>query len=148
MLSSNTPPNPTIFFKPGIETKFRIDFEHWRANDPSWKSTFQSYLCETHQQSLNEEQQSLMIDAVNPETGEVTQVDQMWDILVSHCAQQDDFILENATLTDSVFRALIRNANEPLSAEELSQIISKPAEVILKTISGPRVYRGIRPVRE
>lgn len=147
-MSSNNLPGPASFFKPGIQTKFRIDFEHWQANDPSWKTTFRSYLCEIHRQSQNEEQLSLLIDSVNPETGEVTQVDQIWDILVSHCAQQDDFILENATLTDSVFRALIRNANEPLSAEELSQIISKPAEVILKTISGPRVYRGIRPVRE
>lgn len=140
-------PASASFFKPGLETKFQIDFDSWKAIDPSWKSTLQSYLCETHRQNLNTEDESLLIDSVNPETGEVTQVDQMWDILVTHCAAQKDFIQENATLTDSVFRALIQNANQPLNPKELSQIISKPAEVILKTISGPRVYRGIRPAK-
>jgi hypothetical protein len=32
-----------------------------------------------------------------------------------------------------------------LSAEELGARLNRPADIILKTIAGPRVYKGLRP---
>ena len=38
------------------------------------------------------------------------------------------------------------NGNAPMSAEELGARLRRPPETILRTLAGPRVYRGIRPV--
>jgi len=37
------------------------------------------------------------------------------------------------------------NGNAPLSCLELGQQLGRPPETILRTLTGPRVYRGIRP---
>jgi len=40
------------------------------------------------------------------------------------------------------------NGNTPMSAEDLSKRLGRPADTILRTIAGPRVYRGLRPFEE
>ena len=49
---------------------------------------------------------------------------------------------------DAVFRVFIANGNQPLSPEELTDRIGRPgqANTILRTLSGARVYKGLRPV--
>jgi hypothetical protein len=49
-------------------------------------------------------------------------------------------------VVDSIFRVFLANGNQPLSARELERIIGRPASTILKTLSGGRIYKGIRPV--
>ena len=36
----------------------------------------------------------------------------------------------------------------PLSAKELSSLTNRPANIILLTLSGPNVYKGIRPIQQ
>jgi hypothetical protein len=43
-----------------------------------------------------------------------------------------------------VFRIFLSNGNKPLSSEELSEIINRPARTILVTLTGPQIYKGIR----
>jgi hypothetical protein len=51
-------------------------------------------------------------------------------------------------MVEAVFRVFLANGNVPLSAEELSKKLERPADTILRTISGPRVYRGLRPYQQ
>jgi biotin operon repressor len=46
---------------------------------------------------------------------------------------------------EGVFRLLLANGNAPISAEELGRRLNRPADTILKTIAGVRVYKGLRP---
>ena len=49
------------------------------------------------------------------------------------------------TLVDSVFRLFLANGNTPLSSTELGEQLRRDAKTILRTISGIRVYKGLRP---
>ncbi len=86
-----------------------------------------------------------MIDWIDPETAEIRQVDGLQSTLMDHCARQMNFVTENTAMVDAIFRIFLSNGNSPLNAEELSDKIGKPAETILRTLSGLTVYRGIRP---
>jgi hypothetical protein len=88
------------------------------------------------------------IDWVDPETAEVTQVDGLQHILITHCAKQDNFLNSKMALVDSVFRILLANGNKPMTPEELGETLNRPASTILRTLSGVRVYKGIRPVQD
>jgi len=103
-------------------------------------------MCLPHQKEYFEQQLIEPIDAVDPHTGEVTIVDAVEYILLSHCVKQDDFLTDYTTIVNSVFRVFISNNNSPLSPAQLSSITGKPAETILRTLTGVQVYKGIRPV--
>jgi hypothetical protein len=85
------------------------------------------------------------VDWIDPETAEVQCVDGLQHTLISHCAKQEQFITEHTTLTESLFRVFLSNGNQPLSPEELAEQLKRQPVKILQTISGPRVYKGIRP---
>ncbi|MFW6184869.1 MAG: hypothetical protein ACOC8X_13805, partial [Chloroflexota bacterium] len=51
-----------------------------------------------------------------------------------------------SSLVDAVFCVLLANANQPMSAREIADRLERPSSVVLRTLSGPRVYQGIRPI--
>ena len=55
------------------------------------------------------------------------------------------FLDEHTAVVEAIFRVLLANGNTPMSAEELGARLNRPAEIILKTIAGGRVYKGLRP---
>ena len=132
--------------KPNLSTKFAIDFDWWKSQDRNWRNSLISYLCPEHRESFSGHSDASSFDLVNPQTGEVTQGDALIDTLIYHCANQEDFITPGAPLVDSFFKTFLSNHNQPLSCEELSQIVHKPAATILSTIGSFKVYKGIRPV--
>jgi hypothetical protein len=64
-----------------------------------------------------------------------------------HCALQPEFVNAQTTLVEAVFRLMLVNGNQPMSVTEMAEKLHRPAETILRTIGGTRVYRGIKPVR-
>ncbi|HTP03364.1 MAG TPA: hypothetical protein VMJ64_18445 [Anaerolineales bacterium] len=132
--------------KPTLQTPFHIDFDWWEQNDSDWHVFLRSLLCPEHQQALADVQEGSMIDWVDPQTAEVTQVDGIQHALMTHCALQPDFVDPHTAVVDAVFRLLLANGNQPMTVMDLSARLSRPAETILRTLAGPRVYRGIRPV--
>jgi hypothetical protein len=88
------------------------------------------------------------IDWVDPKTAEVRQVDGIRHVLMHHCALLPDFLDEHTTVVEAVFRLMLVNGNKPMSALELSKKLGRPADTILRTLTGARVYRGLRPVDE
>ena len=139
---------PTRFarLKPSTHTPFHIDFDWWQQTENDWHVYLRSLLCDSHQRLFAELETGQLIDHVDPLTAEVRQIDGLQNVLITHCAQQPDFIDLHTALVDGVFKVLLANGNMPLNAEELGAKLGKSPEIILKTLSGPRVYKGIRQV--
>jgi hypothetical protein len=132
--------------KPTAETPFHVDFAWWEQNDRDWHVYLRSLLCPEHQESLADVQEGTMIDWIDPQTAEVKLVDGIQHALMSHCALQADFVNEHTTLVEAVFRIFLVNGNQPMTPQELAKRLNRPAETILRTLTGPRVYRGLRPL--
>lgn len=134
--------------KPKETTPFKIDFEWWKKHDRDWRVYLRGFLCDEHKTLYESTENDEIIDWVDPKTGEVTQVDALFHTLISHCAKQENFLNSRMALVDSVFRILLANGNRPMTPEELGDRMNRPALTILRTLSGIRVYKGIRPVLE
>lgn len=138
---------PFSFVKPGLNTTYHIDFDWWKNHDANWRVYLYNYLCPEHQAAFSSLASEVMIDWVDPETAEIHQVDGLQSTLMDHCAKVEGFYTGQTALVDAIFRVFLVNGNVPQSPVELSDKIGKPAETILKTISSPNVYKGIRPCR-
>lgn len=143
-----TDPGKFSLIKPTLDTPFSIDFDWWKIHDHNWRVFLFSFLCEEHQKTFADHNDEIWIDWIDPATAEVEHVDGLQHILMTHCARQPDFISATTTLVHAVFRALLANGNKPMTPLELSRRIGKPPEIILRTLSGPTVYQGIRPVQK
>ena len=131
--------------KPTSKTPFHIDFEWWKKNERDWHIFLRSLLCAEHQEVFANRDEDEMIDWIDPQTAEVRRVDGVQHALISHCALLPEFSNERTAMVEAVFRIFLVNGNIPMSAEELGQRLSRSADIILKTIAGLRVYRGLRP---
>lgn len=131
--------------KPTLITPFHIDFEWWKKNERDWHVFLRSLLCAEHQEAFSSVEEGGHIDWVDPQTAEVKRVDGIQHALMSHCALLPEFAGERTALVEAIFRTFLVNGNIPMSAVELAERLGRPAEVILKTIAGQRVYRGLRP---
>lgn len=133
------------FVRPTLDTKFHIDYDWWERADRDLNVYLRSHLCEKHQQAFENQDSDALVDHVDPETGEVTRVPGIQHVLISHCSRQPDYITRQTTLVNQIFRIFLANGNTPLSPRELGERLGKPPAMILRTLSGPRVYKGIRP---
>jgi hypothetical protein len=131
--------------KPSIHTPFHIDFDWWSKNDRDWRIYLFNILCPEHQALFAELDADIKVDWVDPVTAEVQRVDGLQHVIMTHCAKQGNFYTFQTTLVDAVFRVFLTNGNTPLTPVELSEQLGRPANTILKTLSGARVYKGIRP---
>ena len=133
--------------KPTINTPFHIDFEWWSQNDREWRVHLLSCLPVEYQQAFNDSGDQ-EVDWIDPETAEVQRVDGLQHTLINYAANNADFITGRTTLVESIFRMLLANGNSPLTPAELGEKLSRPPMTILRTVSGVRVYKGIRPCPE
>src|SRR5512143_865639 len=126
--------------KPTVDTTFHIDFRWWKQNERDWHVFLRSLLRAEHQEPFAQVEEGQMIDWIDPDTAEVKPVDGIEHALMSHCALQPDFVSERTALVEAVFRLFLVNGNSPMSAEDLAKKLNRPAETILRTLAGPRVY--------
>ncbi|MBI3161928.1 MAG: hypothetical protein HYZ23_05435 [Chloroflexi bacterium] len=131
--------------KPTAQTPFHIDFDWWKQNERDWHVFLRSLLCPEHQDAFVEIEEGSMIDWIDPQTAEVKAVDGVQHALMTHCALLPEFTDARTAMVEAIFRIFLVNGNTPMSTEEISKRLGKPAETILRTIAGPRVYRGLRP---
>lgn len=140
--------SPRSLMRPDLDTKFHIDFDWWEKADRELDVYLRGQLCQAHQEAYKEMDTDSLVDHVDQETGEVTKVPGIHNVLISHCAQQPEYVTQQTSLVNAIFRTFLANGNSPLSPEELSQKIGRPARMILRLLSSPRVYKGIRPVHD
>lgn len=132
--------------KPTLQTPFHIDFEWWSKNDRNWQVYLRSYLSEEDQTVVAGEEDDQLIDIVDIETAEIHRVDALQHLLITRYASRDDFITSSTTVTELIFRLLLANGNAPYTAVELGERLGKDPNMVLRMLSGLRIYKGIRPI--
>ncbi len=131
--------------KPTVDTPFHVDFEWWKKNERDWHVYLRSLLCAEHQEAFANVEEGETIDWVDPVTAEVKPVEGVQNALMTHCVKQPDFLTVQTALVEAVFRLFLANGNVPMTSKELGARLSRPADTILRTLAGARVYKGIRP---
>ena len=134
-----------MLVRPTLDTRFHIDFGWWEKAERDWEVYLRSHLCDLHKAAYADLETSSVVDSVDPVTAEVTRVPGIQHIMITHCSHQPDYTTPQTTLVDAVFRVFMANSNTPRSSRELAEQLGRQAPTILKTFSGPRVYKGIRP---
>jgi hypothetical protein len=132
--------------RPTVDTKFHIDFAWWEDSGRNFRVHLLTHLCEECQARYDSYQAAELIDWIDAETAEVKQVDGLWHSLRVCCSEKPDYVADSTPLSAAVFRTFLANGNEPLSARELEDRLQRPADTILRTIGGLRVYNGIKPI--
>lgn len=132
--------------RPTTDTRFHIDYDWWERADRELDIYMHSHLCPEHQETYRDMDASSMVDHVDPQTAEVTRVPAIQNILITHCSQQPDYLTPQTSLINALFRVFMASGNTPMSSKELGERLQRSPEMILRTLSGPRVYKGIRPV--
>lgn len=123
----------------------------WDRQERTLSIYLQSHMCDEHRSEfLDDDGQGETLDWINPETGEVEQLDGMRYALRAHCCQQDGYLTQRISLVDAIFRVFLCNGNQPMTPRELALQIGRVGQesLILRTLSGQRVYEGLRPVAE
>jgi hypothetical protein len=139
-------PIPNRFVKPTLQTRFHIDFGWWEREGRDFRVDVMSHLPPDQQAVLAGYQAGELVDSIDPETAEVQKVDRLQYVLRSFTAVSTEFVAEHSSLVDAVFHVFLTNGNQPLTPEDLAEKINRPALTILRTLSGARVYKGLRPV--
>ena len=138
----------TSLVKPTTQTPFHIDFAWWGEKERNWRVYLQELLCPEHKAVFAELSDDHLVDFVDPVTAEVQCVDGLQHVLISHCAKEPGFITMHTPIVDSVFRTFLANGNIPMTPAELAMQLNRPPDLILSTLTGERVYRGLRPKSE
>ena len=133
--------------KPTVDTPFHVDFDWWKKNERDWHVYLRSLLCAEHQEAFANVEEGESIDWVDPVTAEVKPVEGVQNALMTHCVRQQGFLTVQTALVEAVFRIFLANGNVPMTSKELGTRLSRPADTILRTLTGARVYKGIRPYK-
>ena len=131
--------------KPSVNTPFHIDFEWWQKSERDWHVYLRTLLCAEHQEAFANIEEGQTLDWIDPITAEVKLVEGVQNALMTHCVKQPDFLTHQTALVEAVFRLFLSNGNMPMTSNDLSAKLNRPAETILRTLAGARVYKGIRP---
>lgn len=126
------------------DTKFHIDYEWWEQSQLDLKTYLYTRLKIGDEAMLDPEIEQ--VDLVDPETGEVQRVDGFQYVIQTYFSQLPDDFAQQSSLVDAVFAVLLANANRPMTAKEIAKRVKRSPDVVLKTLGGPTVYQGIRPL--
>ncbi len=132
--------------RPTEDTKFFIDYDWWERSNLDLKTYLYTRLSVGEELQLDTGMEK--VDLVDSRTGEVRQVDGFQYVLQTYFSQLPEDFTARTSLVDAAFCVLLANANQPMTAQEIAQQVGRPTSVILKTLGGPRVYQGIRPIFE
>jgi hypothetical protein len=135
---------PSALAKPTLDTKFYIDYSWWERNADDLRTYRLSHLLPEQRDRLSQTTEDRVVDFIDPETGEVTQLDEL-GLAIQIAAKDPNFINAHTSLVDSIFRVFMANGNVPLTPRELEEATGRPASLILKTLGGARTYKGLRP---
>ena len=137
---------PTSRVRPTLSTQFHIARDWWERTGRDLEVYLRDHLCLEHQRQYDESEPGAMVDHVDSGSGEVTLVNRFQHLLISHCSQQPDYVTPHMSLINAVFRIFLANGNLPQTPEQLAEQTGRSPQMILRTLSGPRIYKGIRPL--
>ncbi len=133
-----------VLKRPTEDTRFYIDYDWWDRSNLDLKTYLYSKLDIGEDLSLDTEMDR--VDLIDAQTGEVHQVDGFQYVLQTYFSRLPQDFAQRASLVDATFFVLLANANQPMTAKEIANRLNRSTEVVLRTLGGPRVYQGIRPI--
>ncbi|MEA3345911.1 MAG: hypothetical protein U9Q78_06675 [Chloroflexota bacterium] len=129
-----------------VETKFHIDTEWWEEQGRNLRFHLYDRLCPDCKELYSSYNEVEEVDWVDDETAEVTRVNALWHALSTCCSNRPDYITEETPFIEAIFRVFLSNGNTPLTPLELHERLNpRPPKVILRLLTGDRIYNGIRP---
>jgi hypothetical protein len=135
--------------RPDTNTLFHISLAWFEQNGRNLREEMYVALCDECRALYPTPDDVRVVDRVHPRTGEVTRVDALWECLADHCGLKPDFITPTTPLMTAIFRALLANGNNPLSAEQLYKRIGKSnAAGILRLLLSAQIENGVVPLEE
>ena len=137
---------PSALIKPTLDTLYHIDYSWWDRSDEDLRTYLVSHLPPEQREQLDQATENHIVDFIDPDTGEVFQLTEL-SLAIQQAAKDLDFINPHTSVVDSIFRVFLANGNDPQSPRSLAERIGRPASLILKTLSGGRIYKGIRPTQ-
>ena len=126
------------------DTRFYIDYEWWDKSKLDLKSYIITRL--SLDEEINLETDTEEVDLVDANTGEVVKVDGFQYLIQTYFEQLPEDFATRTSLVDAVFCVLLANANQPMTANEIAEKVGRPTDTIVKTLGGPKIYQGIRPI--
>lgn len=133
-----------VLKRPTEDTRFYIDYDWWERSNLNLKTYLYSRLDIDEDLQLDTDMEK--VDLIDQLTGEVRQVDGFQYVLQTYFSKLPQDFAARTSLVDAVFCVLLANANQPMPVREIAERLQRPPEVILRTIGGPQVYQGIRPL--
>ena len=142
---TTTTGKPGFLIKPTLETKFRVDYSWWEKSSEDLRTYLLSHLLQEQRERLSQTDEVRTVDYIDPDTGEVLELDEL-GLAIQTAAENPNFINQQTSLVDSVFRVFLANGNMPMTPVELAECTGRSANTILKTLSGGQIYKGIRAI--
>ena len=134
------------WLRPTPDTKFSIDAEWWEKENKDIRLFVREFLCPECMETIAQDPDLDEIDWVDPDTGEVSRVDALWNSVQTCCSLRPGFIGPSTPFLESIFRTFVANGNQPLSIKELYELLDRnPPESVLRMLTAGRIYLGIRP---
>ncbi|MEW5718147.1 MAG: hypothetical protein AB1817_05955 [Chloroflexota bacterium] len=130
--------------RPDTNTLFHIDPTWFEKNGRDLREEMHAALCEECRAIYPTPADARVVDRVNPQTGEVTRVDALWECLADHCGRKPEYITPATPLMSAIFRALLANGNKPMSSEQLHKRVGKSnAAGILRVLLSADIENGV-----
>lgn len=140
------PGKPLALAKPTLETQYHIDYTWWERSDKDLRQYMIAQLPAVLRDQLAAQNGEELVDFIDPLTAEVTRVDGL-SLALRLAAAEPEYITPQTSMIDAIFRLFLANDNQPLTSVELGERLGRPAQTILKMLSGREIYYGIRPAR-
>ncbi len=135
---------PSTLVRATQETPFHIDYSWFERSGEDLRREILSQLPHEQRTRITGEDDSQILDYIDPDSGEVFELDEI-GMAIQEAAKDTSFINPHTSVIDSIFRVFLVNGNLALTPNQLAERIGRPAALILKTLNGGRVYKGIRP---
>src|SRR5690606_27069256 len=119
------PPRPGGLAKQTLDTKYYIDYEWWRTSTAEdLRTNLLKQVPVDYKDAVQAEPEDRELDYIDPKTGRVSRVDPL-HFALKVAAESPDFLGEDASLADVIFRVLLIRDNEPISAREIAELTGR-----------------------
>lgn len=134
--------------RPSVETLFHVDWGWFDRNNIDAQSVIRNQLCYRCQQQFADGQEVAEVDHIDPETGEITRLDNLREAILAHCQWEPTYIDSEMPLLQGILRLFLASNNHPLSVLEMAQRLGRhDPETILRLLTARGVQSGIVQLR-
>lgn len=136
----------TRIARPTAETRFHVDWSWFERNHLNIEKVIRDQLTPKVAQRFPADAPIQTLDYVNPQTGEILQIDALREAIMSECQWEPHYLTGDMPLVQAVLRVFLANNNQPLTAIEIAQRLERiDADPILRVLTTGGVQMGIVP---